>query len=71
LRRALLLLHACAQIYHAHHNDRPYVLKNYRQALLNLEAHGIIAVDPPRTERRNPHAMPATAIISFPEQRAG
>src|SRR5260221_6058341 len=25
------------EIYHEHHNGRPYVIKNYRQALLHLE----------------------------------
>ena len=35
------------QIYENHSIDRPYVNKNYRYALLNLEAAGKISVDPP------------------------
>ena len=55
------------QIYHEHHNGRPYILKNYRQALLRLEESGSIQVDPPRAQRRLPDAIPASARISFPK----
>jgi three-Cys-motif partner protein len=55
------------QIYHEHHNGRPYILKNYRQALLRLEESGTIQVDPPRAQRRQPDAIPASARISFPK----
>jgi three-Cys-motif partner protein len=54
------------QIYHEHHNGRPYVIKNYRQALLHLEETGAVQVDPPRTTRRQPDTLPATARVSFP-----
>jgi three-Cys-motif partner protein len=54
------------QIYHEHHNGRPYILKNYRQALLRLEENGAIRVDPPRASRRQPSTIPGSALISFP-----
>jgi len=54
------------QIYHEHHIGKPYILKNYRQALLHLEETGAIAVDPPRAARRHPDALPSTARITFP-----
>ena len=54
------------QIYHEHHNGRPYILKNYRQALLRLEESGSIQVDPPRAIRRQADTIPGSARISFP-----
>jgi three-Cys-motif partner protein len=53
------------QIYHAHHNGRPYVLKNYRQALLHLEEAGAISVDPPRATRPRSESLPPDARITF------
>ena len=57
------------EIYHEHHNGRPYVIKNYRQALLHLEEAGAVQIDPPRATRRQPDTLPSTALITFP--RAG
>jgi three-Cys-motif partner protein len=57
------------EIYHEHHNGRPYVIKNYRQALLHLEETGAVQIDPPRAIRRQPDSLPGTARVSFP--RAG
>ena len=57
------------EIYHEHHNGRPYVIKNYRQALLHLEETGAVQIDPPRATRRQPDTLPGTARITFP--RAG
>ena len=57
------------EIYHEHHNGRPYVIKNYRQALLHLEEAGAIQIDPPRATRRLADTLPGTARITFP--RAG
>lgn len=54
------------EIYHEHHNGRPYVIKNYRQALLHLEETGAVQIDPPRVTRRQPDALPGTARITFP-----
>jgi three-Cys-motif partner protein len=55
------------QIYHEHHNGRPYVLKNYRQALLRLEESGDVVIDPPRYIRRPSDTIPGSARISFPK----
>jgi three-Cys-motif partner protein len=53
------------EIYHEHHNGRPYVIKNYRQALLHLEETGAVQIDPPRAIRRQPDTLPGTARITF------
>src|ERR1039457_4220918 len=53
------------QVYHNHHNGRPYILKNYRQALLHLEETGAITVDPPRTARLRSESLPHDARIKF------
>src|ERR1039457_2474989 len=39
------------QIYFEDHNGKPYVMKNYRQALLHLEETGAISIDPPPESR--------------------
>jgi three-Cys-motif partner protein len=53
------------QIYHEHHNGRPYIKRNYRQALLHLEELGAISVDPPRANRPRAETFPANARITF------
>jgi three-Cys-motif partner protein len=53
------------QIYHAHHNGKPYVMKNYRQALLHLEQTGEISIDPPRANRPRGEYFPREARIIF------
>lgn len=40
------------QVYKRHHVDRPFLKRNYKQALRNLEAAGKIIADPPAEERR-------------------
>jgi three-Cys-motif partner protein len=57
------------QIYHGHHNGKPYVLKNYRQALLHLEEMGAVSVDPPKSKRPHSETLPQNAVITF--SRAG
>jgi hypothetical protein len=56
------------QVCHGHHTGRPYILKNYRQALLHLEETGAITVDPPRATRARSESLPSDARITF---RAG
>jgi three-Cys-motif partner protein len=53
------------QIYHEHHNGRPFILRNYRQALLHLEETGAISIDPPRANRPRGESFPRDARISF------
>ena len=40
------------QVYEEHNVGRPYVKKNYKQVLGNMEANGRISVDPPAIKRR-------------------
>jgi hypothetical protein len=53
------------QIYHEHHNGKPYVLKNYRQALLHLEETGAISIDPPRVARSRSESFPHDTRVTF------
>jgi hypothetical protein len=53
------------QIYHSHHNGRPYILKNYRQALLHLEEIGRVDIDPPPDKRARKESLPPNARVSF------
>lgn len=53
------------QIYHEHHIGRPYIQRNYRQALLQLEERGAIVVDPPRATRPRAETLPRDARITF------
>lgn len=53
------------QIYHDHHNGKPYILKNYRQALLHLEETGAINIDPPRANRPRGESFPRDAKVTF------
>ncbi len=53
------------QIYHEHHNGRPYIQKNYRQALLHLEEIGAVSIDPPRANRPRSETFPRDAKIRF------
>jgi hypothetical protein len=55
------------QIYHEHHNGRPYVLKNYRQALLHLVESGTILTDTPPVLRKQSNTIPGSARFSFPQ----
>ncbi|MCW6034919.1 three-Cys-motif partner protein TcmP [Spirulina subsalsa FACHB-351] len=40
------------EIYEQHHVGKPYIKKNYKTALINLEAQGKITADPPANKRR-------------------
>jgi hypothetical protein len=53
------------EIYHRHHNGRPFVLKNYRQAILNLEEAGAVKIDPPRELRAKREILPQNARVTF------
>lgn len=53
------------EIYHQHHNGRPFILRNYRQAILHLEESGAVKIDPPREMRTKPENLPQDARITF------
>jgi len=42
----------CLEVYHRHHIGRPYLKKNYKAALLQLESEGKIKTTPPASDRR-------------------
>ena len=52
------------KIYEKHSVDRPFVEKNYKDALKNLEARGAIKTNPPRTSRRR-NTFADTVSVSF------
>lgn len=45
-------------VYRAHHVDTPFVSRNYKQALLELEAVGRVTCDPPASSRRKLEGKP-------------
>lgn len=53
------------EIYHEHHNGRPYIRNNYKQALLHLEETGAVSIDPPRANRPQPEKFPQDARVTF------
>ena len=55
------------RVYELHSLDRPYVKKNYTEALLRLEAAGKVKVEPPAPKRRKGTLGPAVNI-TFPKQ---
>lgn len=56
------------QVYELHNVDRPYIKKNYTEALLKLEAAGKIVADPPAQKRRKGTLGPKVNI-TFPDAR--
>lgn len=58
------------QVYKAHHVDTPFVAKNYKQALSDLEAAGRIVAVPPasaRPKRMGKATFGDTVRVSFPK----
>jgi hypothetical protein len=53
------------QVYELHNVDRPYIKKNYTEALLKLEAAGKIVANPPAQKRRKGTLGPKVNI-TFP-----
>lgn len=53
------------EIYHDHHTGKPYILRNYRQALLHLEETGAVSIDPPRASRVAGERLPPDARVTF------
>ncbi len=53
------------RIYEMHSVGRPFVLKNYREVLINLEAKGAIEADPPAPQRKRNTFAPHVAV-TFP-----
>ncbi|MBI1787422.1 MAG: three-Cys-motif partner protein TcmP [Acidobacteria bacterium] len=53
-------------IYRKHNVGRPYIERNYKDALMSLEAKGTIQCQPPARERRKGTMGPDT-IVTFPK----
>jgi three-Cys-motif partner protein len=56
-------------VYNGHHVDRPFIKKNYKDALAKLEAEGKIVATPPADQRPKRNDIPTFAdnvVVSFP-----
>ena len=53
------------QVYELHNIDRPYVKKNYTEALLKLESEGKVKTNPPAEKRRR-GTLGSKVNVSFP-----
>ena len=54
------------QIYDAHNVGRPFIKKNYKQVLCDLECAGKVKTDPPSGKRRRGFAD--TVLVTFPSR---
>lgn len=57
-----------AQIFDAHHVDTPYIEKNYKDALRNLEIKGLVSCVPPASKRQKRNGQVTFAdgvLVSF------
>ena len=57
------------EIFNAHHVDTPYIEKNYKDALTELEASGTIITEPPAHTRRKVRSVVTfadTVKVTFP-----
>ncbi len=55
------------QIYENHHVGTPYIERNYKYVLIQLETEGRIIADPP-AERRRRNTFPDHVIVVFPKR---
>jgi hypothetical protein len=57
-------------IFNNHHVGKPYIERNYRDALINLESAGIIITNPPadkRQKRKGKLTFAHRVIVNFPK----
>jgi three-Cys-motif partner protein len=54
------------EIYESHHVGKPYIEKNYKEVLLQLEAEGKITADP---SKRKKNTMADRVMITFPPKQ--
>lgn len=61
---------AMKDVFEAHHIGKPYVKRNYKEALRNLEARGAVKVSPPAEKRRRGKdgklSFSDDALVTFP-----
>ena len=55
-----------AEIYDQHHVGKPYIKKNYKDALRNLESQGKITVHPPAGKKRRKGTFADDLKVTFP-----
>ena len=57
-------------VFLRHHIGKPYVKKNYKEALRNFEARGAVKVSPPAQKRRRGKdgklSFPDDVLVTFP-----
>lgn len=53
------------KIFEDHNVDTPYIARNYKDALLKLEANGKISANPPASKRRK-NTFAAHVLVTFP-----
>jgi hypothetical protein len=56
---------AMKAIFNRHHVGRPFLDKNYKEALISLESKGKVQANPPATERRR-NTFGDTVGVTFP-----
>jgi hypothetical protein len=57
------------QVFDQHHVGRPYLLKNYKTVLANLERDRLITADPPEAQRRK-NTFADGVRVTFPQRHA-
>lgn len=55
-----------AEIYDQHHVGKPYIKKNYKTALSNLESQGKITVHSPEDKKRRKGTFADGLKVTFP-----
>jgi three-Cys-motif partner protein len=61
------------EIYDSHHVDTPYIIKNYKKALIELEEAGRIEANPPASKRKimkGERTFADTVVVTFPGRKA-
>lgn len=63
---------AMVEVYEQHHVDRPWVKRDYKQALSRMEEEGHLRAKPPRGQRRLRNGEPTFAddvVVTFPPRK--
>jgi three-Cys-motif partner protein len=58
------------EIYERHNVGRPYIMKNYKAALISMEERRLIKADPP-AELRRKGTFAEAVLVKFPKRRQG
>jgi len=55
-------------IYNKHHIDKPYIRRNYKDALLIMEQNDLIETNPPSSGRKPGTFSETKVLVTFPEK---